>query len=126
MPELLRHLANLADIRGAAEAPDLRAAVPILNRLDPTAIADLLRRIRNHPSDQLYGLAPSVITRLREVATAGEPAVLDAALARIPVLLRRLLHLRVLTHDQAVMLIRDLGVATLPDLEAALAAGKIS
>ncbi len=82
LPAIVRQLWCLAEMRGTPDAPDLRAALPVLDRLDP--------------------------------------AVLDSALGRIPFLLRRLIQLRVADHEQALALVRDLRVATLADLLAAL------
>ena len=53
---------------------------------------------------------------LRDVALVGPDAATAAVRARLPWLLRRLLDMAVLTHDQASTLVRDLGIVSTKNL----------
>jgi DNA polymerase (family 10) len=114
-------LADLAEIRGAAsEAEEFRHAAAAIGGLPPTAAAALERRaLRNDLNDE-PGISTRVHVILREVALAGADAALATARSGIPMLLRRLLELNALNSQEAAAIVRDLGIATLADLHAAL------
>src|SRR5687768_12737542 len=129
--EHLSYLACLAEIRGATDAGDLRSAVSRLNGLSPSEAARLEQRIRQPESPDIPDFPdfpdfPAAATwRMRELASGGGDAALRAGRARIPAILRWLLELGAATPAQAAGLARDLGVVTLPDLEAALEDGRV-
>ncbi|HJR60271.1 MAG TPA: PHP domain-containing protein [Vicinamibacterales bacterium] len=125
LPDVIRQLACLAEVRGVNDAVELRLAVPVLDRLRPADLADLVQRARGDQLPEFPGLSPAAVRRLTAVAAGGEDAALAAARARIPTLLRRLLETGTITHEQAAMLARELGVATLPDLQSAIDDGRI-
>ncbi|MDQ3212244.1 MAG: PHP domain-containing protein [Acidobacteriota bacterium] len=114
-------LADLAEIRGAAvEAVDLRSAAAAIGNLGPAAAAALERRTqRNNLSDE-PGISTRLHRTLREVTLGGAEAALAAARCGIPMLLRRLLELGVVNSHEAAFLVRELGIVTLSDLQAAL------
>lgn len=126
LPATLRGLADLAELRGAsAEASDLRRAAAAIEALSPALAARLEQRARRDQLDNEPGITPTLHWRLREVALGGSEVALSAARAGLPLLPRRLLELRALTTDEAVLLVRQLGVLTLPDLLAALDEGRV-
>ena len=63
--------------------------------------------------------------RLHEVALGGYDLAVMAARASLPVLHRRLLELGVVTSREALSLVQQLGIVTLPDLELALDDGPL-
>jgi DNA polymerase (family 10) len=125
LPEVFRRLGCLSDVRGNADALDLRAAVHTLDSLDPAALTALLHGARDTGLAELPGIPPAAARRLHDVAISGAEPVLAAARAAIPVTLRRLLELGAITHSEAALLARDLGVVTLADLQSALADGRV-
>lgn len=116
LPDAFRHLTCLAEIRGDGDAQTLRAALSDLDRLPPDAFRDLVDLARAPGVRDLPGLPRPVADRLRHWVSAGADAAAAAARARIPVLHQHLLERRAVTHEQAVMLARELGVVTLTDL----------
>jgi DNA polymerase (family 10) len=119
LPDVLRQLSCLADIRGSLEAADLRAAVTAIDALPRGRVDALLHDLQSGGKTDLPFGSP--IDRIvRDIATLGSEPVLAAARLRIPSLFRWLLDLGAVTHDQASHLACDLGLATLPDLQAAL------
>jgi DNA polymerase (family 10) len=118
-------LACLAEIRGTADAADLRTAVSRLIGLTPGEAERLEQRIRHAESPQIPDLPAAAVWRLRELASGSGEAALRARRAGIPTLLRWLLELTAVTHEQAAALARDLGVVTLSDLLTALADGRV-
>jgi DNA polymerase (family 10) len=125
LADLLSHLACLAEIRGAPDAPDLRTAVATLDRLGPTETGRVQQRLRRTTSPDELDFPAAAMWRLRELSSGGADAALRAARAGIPRLLRRLLELGALTHDQAALLTRELGVVTLSDLTDAIQDGRV-
>ena len=128
MVEHLSYLACLAEIRGANDAADLRFAVSRLNGLPRHEAARLQQHIRRPESPDIPDipdLPASAIWRMRELASGGGEAALRASRAGIPALLRWLLELGAATPEQAAALARDLGVVTLPELQAALDDGRV-
>jgi len=123
--EHLSYLACLAEIRGANDAADLRFAVSRLNGLTPGEAARLEQRIRQPESPDIPDIPAVAVWRLRELASGGGEAALRASRAGIPALLRGLLELGAATPEQTAAFARDLGVVTLPDLQAALEDGRV-
>lgn len=119
-------LADLAEMRGdSTEAAELRRAEAAIDALEPAAAADLEQRARRHDVESLPGLGPTMRRQLRELALGGGEVAVSAAQASLPWALRRLLELPALTSDQAATLVRQLGILTLPDLQAALDDGRV-
>jgi DNA polymerase (family 10) len=119
-------LADLADIRGASgEADELRRAAAAIGRLAPAEAAALERRARRDRVGTEPGLTPHAHARLHEVALGGHDLALIAARAGIPTLLRRLLELEVVSSAEALALVRQFGIVTLPDLHLALDEGRL-
>ncbi|MBA2302126.1 MAG: hypothetical protein H0W08_05785, partial [Acidobacteria bacterium] len=125
LPDVFRQLSCLADVRGGDESADLRSAAAVLERLAPAHLPKLLARARAGQPLDLPALSPAAIDRVRNVAGQGGDAVLEAARSRVPFLLRRLLEMRSVSCQQAVLLARELGIATLSDLQAALLHGHL-
>ena len=115
----LETLADFADIRGSsAEGDDLRRAASALARLTPAESAALERRARRDRLGNEPGISPGVQARLHEVALGGYDLAVMAARSSLPVLHRRLLELGVVTSREALGLLQQLGIVTLPDLAA--------
>ena len=125
LADQLRQLACIAEIRGAADAADLRTAVAILDRRSPEEIAELAIQLQSAASDHVMDLPPAAAWRLREFAAGRADITLRAGRAGLPLLLRRLLELKKIDDGEAVTLARDLRVVTLPDLRDALADGRV-
>lgn len=126
LPSTLDILADLAEIRGAGpEASDLRSAASAIESLGPAGAAALERRAQRNRLNHEPGISTGLHWRLREVALGGADVAVAAARAGVPMLLRRLLELAVLTSDEAVSLVRQLGIVTLPDLQSALDGGRL-
>jgi DNA polymerase (family 10) len=122
----LETLADLAEIRGqGAEASDLRAAAAAIEKLGPAGAAALERRARRDRLNDEPGISAGLHWRLRELAAGGADAAIRAAQARIPLLLRHLLELGAVTSHEALLLVRQLGIVTLPDLRSALDDGRV-
>ena len=108
-PRLLRELADLLEIRGAsAEVKAMRAA------------GDVAAAARLHTSDRFIA---SVIADLQADDWS---RALQRARAAVPALIRDLLHKEVLKSNEACQLVRQVGVATLADLNLALDEGRIA
>jgi DNA polymerase (family X) len=121
----LRTLANLADVRGAAlESADLRRAAEIFEALPPADSDQLLQAAHDDGQHAHAGLAPSIAPLLRDPAL---PARLSsgATYADLPELYAALLTHKVIGTEEASRLVRQLGVLTLPDLQAALETDRI-
>lgn len=126
LPSTLERLADFADIRGASvEAMELRSAASAITALGPAGAAALERRAKTNRLADEQGISPDLHGRLNDVVTRGADVSLDTARAGLPSLLRRLLELRAVTTHEAVSLVRQLGIVTLPDLEAALGDGRV-
>jgi DNA polymerase (family X) len=122
----LASLADLAEIRGALPtASDLRRAAASLSSLSPPELARFEQRARRQRLGDEPGISPTIHWRLHEIAEGGADGSLRAALAGIPWLLRRLVELQALAPADALTLVRQNGVLTLPDLEAALVVGRL-
>ena len=124
LPEILRQLSCLAEIRGSSDAAALRAAVGLVDALPLHGQAAMIQDLHAGKPAPVQ-LAPAAEKVLHDLAAQGAEAVLASARLRIPTLIRGLLEASTLTHDQAVKLARDVGVVTLPDLRAALADGRV-
>jgi DNA polymerase (family 10) len=122
----LRILADLAEIRGdSTEAADLRRAAAAIGVMEPGAAADFQRRARHPHFVSGLGLSPAVDWQLREIALGDAGGAVSSAQARLPWMLRRLLELPALSSDQAATLVRQLGIVTVADLQAALDDGRV-
>jgi DNA polymerase (family 10) len=122
----LQTLADFADIRGShAEGEDLRRAASALARMTPAETAALERRARRERFGAEPGLSASVQARLHEVALGGHDLAIVAARSSLPLLHRRLLELNVVSSREALSLLKQLGIATLPDLQLALDDGRL-
>lgn len=124
LADYLRHLACLAEIRGTG-APDLRTAVAILDRLSALECARLEQRLRHNKTSELPDFPAAAVSRIRALSTGDAPAIVRAATAGIPRILRRLLELEAVTCDQAATLARGYGVVTFADLEHVLGDDRI-
>jgi len=120
LPDLLRQLSLLAEIRGTPDANDLRTAVAVLDSLSPRELGRIEQLARADRPLAVRGLPAAAVWRIREVSAGGVDAAFAAARIGIPRLLRRLLELGAVTYDQAAALVREAGVVTLGDLEFAL------
>ncbi len=117
----LNALADLTEIRGGvAEATDLRNAAVAVGNLSPAAASALMKRAQKNRLDDEPGIISGLHGRLRDLAVGGAHAALAAARLGVPLLPRRLLELSVLDSHEALTLVRDLGIVTLPDLQGAL------
>lgn len=125
LADQLRQLAYIAEIRGAADAADLRNAVSILERRSPEEIARLGGHLDAAPAHDTSAFPPAAVWRIRELLSGRADGALRASRAGLPLLLRRLLELRNVDEDEAVILARDLRVVTLSDLRDALADGRV-
>jgi DNA polymerase (family X) len=122
----LAQLADLAEIRGAlTTASDLRRAAATISAQDPAEATRFAQRARRQRLGDEPGISPTLHWRLHEIADGGADAAVRAGLAGIPWLLRRLVELQALATTEVLPLVRQHGVLTLPDLEAALAAGRL-
>jgi DNA polymerase (family 10) len=122
----LRSLADLAEIRGAfAEGAALRRAGAALETLHPSVASAPHRHGGRDPLDEIPGVGPAVAGRLRALAAGGADSAIAAAQSVLPVLLRRFLERRILATDEAVTLVRHLGILTLADLQIALDDGRV-
>jgi DNA polymerase (family 10) len=120
----LRHLADLAEIRGAfTEAADLRHAAGAIEALVPELASRLPQLARRNRLADVVPLSRGVQWKVREAALDGGEQALRAARASIPLLLRRLLELPAITTAQALALAQS-GVATGADLSFFLDAGR--
>ena len=121
----MRALADLAEIRGAAEATDLRRGADAIAQCSASAITALMQRARR---DRLYDepeIPPSIYPQLRELAIAGPDAAVSIARATLPVLLKSLLDLGVIESEEAARLVRQLDILTLGELFHALETGRV-
>lgn len=125
LSEQLRQLACLAEIRGGADATDLRTTISILDRLAPAERVRLEARLRDSDSGDALDIPPAVTWRLRELAAGRGDVAVRASRAGLPTLLRRLLERRSIDEKEAVALARELGVVTLSDLRDALEDGRV-
>ena len=126
LPDAIRQLAYLSEIRGDAEAAELRAAVQTLDRFSPAELDNLLQAARTGPFSALHSFSPSTVRAIREIALAGDEAASATMRIRIPWLLRRLLDLGTATHAEASTLVRDFGLLTISDLTTAIDDGRIA
>ncbi|HXW05263.1 MAG TPA: PHP domain-containing protein [Vicinamibacterales bacterium] len=125
LPDLLRQLADLSDVRGASlEAHDLRRAAAAVDSLGPDGTARLTRlarRGRLHLHDAI--VPPDTEWRIREILAEGAQEVLRRARTSLPALFRHLLDAAAIDAAEARALAR-LDVLTLSDLELALHDGR--
>ena len=122
----LTTLADLAEIRGEnSEAADCRHAAGFIATLSPAATTALLQRARQDRLQNDPGIPSRIHRRLRELAVAGEEAVIGAARKALPGLHKALLTLAVVDTHEAAQLVRRLGILTLGDLQHTLETGRI-
>ena len=122
----LRTLADLAEIRGtAAEAADLRRAASAIDALSPAAAAALVQRARRDKLNNEPGITPTLHWRLRELAATDDELAITAARAAVPGLFRRILEARIVEPEEAVLLVRQLGILTFGELQLALENGRV-
>jgi len=122
----LTTLADLADIRGAAEeASDLRRAAEAIVKLSTSAATALLQRARRDRLQDDTDISPLIQRRLRELAVAGPEAAISSARATLPSLLRSLLDLGVVDSEEAALLVRQLGILTVGELFHAVESGRV-
>ena len=124
LPDHLRQLVLLGEIRGG-DFYDLRDALAIVDRLPRSDLSLFEQQARLGLSTE-YGIPASSAEQLQALASGRADAVLQSARATVPVLPRRLIELGAVTTEQALVLVRDLGVATIADLETALEDGRLS
>lgn len=120
---LLVEMADLLEIRGdsAFKVAAYRRAAGSVEAC-PTDIADAIRAGR---PPQLRGVGASIAERLDELARTGRMASLEALRAELPSTLLQLLAVPGLGPRTIAQIWHDLGVATLPELEAAARAGQL-
>jgi DNA polymerase (family 10) len=123
LADAVRQLAYLHDIRGD-DGGELRAAVDALDRLSPAEAASLLDAAREDGAG-VRDLSPHVQRTIRDVALLGPDGATATLRARLPRVIRRLLEAAVVTHDQAAALVRDPGILTFDDLDAAITDGRL-
>ncbi len=127
LPSTLDALADLSEIRGAAaEAAGMRATAGSIRRMSPADQAAFTRRARRGRLEEEAAIDPGVQWRVRELVAGGPDAAVAAARAGIPWLLRRLLELVAITPSDALLLVQQLGIVTLPDLVATLHDGRLA
>lgn len=114
----LTTLADLADIRGeTSQASDFRQAAGAIASLSASDTTALLQRARQDRLRTEPGVSPRLHRRLRELAVAGDQAVVAAAMGTVPALFKALISLSVVDTSEAVLLVRRLGILTLGDLQ---------
>jgi len=122
----LNILADFSEIRGeTSEAAAYRQAAAFIATLSSPAVTAFLQRARQ---DRLQGdpaVDPRIHRRLRELAVAGEDALVISARGALPALFKALLALSVVDTNEAALLVRRLGILTLGDLQQALEMGRI-
>ncbi len=127
LPAALDALSDLLEIRGAdADAAASRSAAAAIRTLAPDQAAAVVSGAGRGPLGALPHLDPDAQARLRELLAGGAEAALVAARSGVPLLVRQLLEQAALSTSEAMQLVRRVGVATLPDLEAALDDGRIA
>jgi DNA polymerase (family 10) len=118
-------LADFAEMRGGgAEAADLRSAASAIEGLEPAVSAALERRAKRNRLENEPGISAALHPKLHDVALRGDAAVAEAR-AGLPMLLRRLLELRIIGTHEGVSLVQQFGIVTLPDLLSALDDGRL-
>jgi DNA polymerase (family X) len=117
---LFAALLELADTSPFAVRAYSRAAELI--RSLPTPVAQLVRegRIR-----ELRGIGPGIESKLRELVTTGEIAELRALQAELPPELVSYGRLQGVSTKRISSIARALGITTVPELQAAVAAGRL-
>lgn len=127
LPAALDTLSDFLDIRGAgSDAGALRNAAAAIRQLQPAEAAAFVRRARAGQMDGVPLIGPAAEPHLRSILAGDAAAAIDAARAGIPQLLGRLLDLGIVSTREAASLVRQQGVATLSDLQAALADGRVT
>ena len=121
LSHILSELADLAEIRGAAAtAADLRRARTAITALPSADTRALLQRARRNRLRSEPGISPTLHWRLHEIALGGGAPSLAAARAGTPALFRDLFRLELIAPAEAVALVRQFGILTLPDLAVTL------
>jgi DNA polymerase (family X) len=117
---LFAALLELAESSPFAARAYARAAELI--RSTPAPVADLVRdgRVR-----ELRGIGPGIESKLRELVATGEIAELTALQAELPPELVSYARLHGVSVKRISAIARALGIATVPELQAAVAAGRL-
>jgi DNA polymerase (family X) len=122
----LRHLADLAEIRGdSIEVTAWRRLAGDLDELGPRELERLRALVDADQLGALAHLPPGLHATFRDLMIDGPDAAITTATSTVPVLLSRLLDFGTVDTVLAAALARA-GIVTLPDLEAALLDGRIS
>lgn len=124
LPDVLRQLVLLAEIRGSADLIELRAAAAALDRLTPAERGALEGQLRR--GDVLGLTLPAAIHQQLTAVIFGHTAATLENASAIPYFPRQLLERGALTTDQALVLVRDCGVATVTDWPLAAADGRLA
>ena len=117
---LLAALLELAETSPFAVRAYARAAE--LVRSTPTPVAELVRQGRVR---ELRGIGPGIESKLRELVATGEIAELKALQAELPPELVSYGRLHGVSVKRISAIARALGIRTVPELQAAVAAGRL-
>jgi DNA polymerase (family 10) len=117
---LFAALLELAESSPFAARAYARAAELI--RSTPAPVADLVREGRVR---ELRGIGPGIESKLRELVATGEIAELTALQAELPPELVSYARLHGVNVKRISAIARALGIATVPELQAAVAAGRL-
>ena len=122
----LHQLVHIAEIRGnAAETAGWRRLAADADRWAPGDLARLTELARRGHSLDIPNLPSPIHAQFREVLTLGADASIEAALASVPAVFRRLLASGVVDSAEAVALARD-GIVSFSDFRAALQDGRLA
>lgn len=94
--------------------------------MSPLDQAAFTRRAKRGRVEEVAGIGPDVLWRVEDVVQGGPEAAVTAARAGIPFVLRRLLELSAVTSPEALLLVQQVGILTLPDLVAAFDDGRLA
>lgn len=125
LADAVRQMSWLAKVRGTTEAADLDLALGVLDSLPEPGTTLLLQRLRNGDPAALPDLPPAAAAVMCDIVAVGPETALAVARNRLPSLVRRLLELAALTHEQSARLVREFGVITVSDLQTALEGGRL-
>ena len=126
IPRTLHELADLAEIRGTAQtAADLRRAASSIEAMSADDAERFEQRARRDRLADEHGISHTVHWQLRELVLGGTETTIRAAQTGVPLMIRRLRELRVVSSPEVLALVRQLGVLTHADLAAALDDGRV-